>query len=64
MRGNLNKRFTTLFEKVNSAARIEKETWQEFSEAKLQFGNLKRERARGVIIRSKAQWAEEGKKKH
>ena len=59
---DLNKRFTTLFEKVNSGARIEKETWQEFSQVKLQLDNLERERARGVIIRSKAQWVEEGEK--
>ena len=50
---DLNKKFTTLFEKVNSGARIEKETWQEFSQVKLQLDNLERERARGVIIRSK-----------
>ena len=59
---DLNKKFTTLFEKVNSGARIEKETWQEFSQVKLQLDNLERERARGVIIRSKAQWVEEGEK--
>ena len=29
---DLNEKFTTLFEKVNSGARIEKETWQEFSQ--------------------------------
>ena len=38
------------------------ETWQEFSQIKLQLDNLERERARGVIIRSKAQWVEEGEK--
>ena len=59
---DLNKKFTTLFEKVNSGARIEKETWQEFSQVKLQLDNLERERARVVIIRSKAQWVEEGEK--
>ena len=59
---DLNKKFTTLFEIVNSGARIEKETWQEFSQVKLQLDNLERERARGVIIRSKAQWVEEGEK--
>ena len=59
---DLNKKFTTLFEKVNSGARIEKETWQEFSQVKLQLDNLEREKARGVIIRSKAQWVEEGEK--
>ena len=51
-----------LFEKVNSGGEIENETWQEFSQIKLQLDNLERERARGVIIRSKAQWVEEGEK--
>ena len=60
----MNKKITVLFEKVNSGGEIEKETWQEFSQIKLQLDNLERERARGVIIRSKAQWVEEGEKKH
>ena len=51
-----------LFEKVTSGGEIENETWQEFSQIKLQLDNLERERARGVIIRSKAQWVEEGEK--
>ena len=34
------------------------------SQIKLQLDNLERERARGVIIRYKAQWVEEGEKKH
>ena len=61
---DLNKKFTVLFEKVNSGGEIENETWQEFSQIKLQLDNLERERARGVIIRSKAQWVEEVEKKH
>ena len=59
---DLNKKITVLFAKVNSGGEIENETWQEFSQIKLQLDNLERERARGVIIRSKAQWVEEGKK--
>ena len=50
---DLNKQFTVLFEKVNSGGKIKNETWQEFSQIKLQLDNLERERARGVIIRSK-----------
>ena len=55
---DLNKQLTVLFEKVNSGGEIENETWQEFSQIKLQLDNLER----GVIIRSKAQWVEEGEK--
>ena len=57
---DLNKKFKVLFEKVNSGGDIENETWQEFSQINLQLDNLEREWARGVIIRSKAQWVEEG----
>ena len=59
---DLNKKFTVLFEKVNSGGEIENETWQEFSQIKLQLDNLEQERARGVMIRSKAQWVEVGEK--
>ena len=59
---DLNKRITVLFEKVNSGGEIENETWQELSQIKLQLDNLEWERARGVIIRFKAQWVEEGEK--
>ena len=41
---------------------MENETWQVFSQIKLQLDNLERERARGVIIKSKARWVEEGEK--
>ena len=55
---DLNKQLTVLFEKVNSGGEIENETWQEYSQIKLQLDNLER----GVIIISKAQWVEEGEK--
>ena len=42
----------------NSGGEIENETWQEFSQIKLQLDNLELERARVVIIKYKAQWIE------
>ena len=55
-------KITALCENVNSGGEIENETWQVFSQIELQFDNLERERARGVIIKSKARWVEEGEK--
>ena len=58
----LNKKYTQLFEIINSNADLNEHTINEFYNIKHQLENIERDRARGIILRSKVQWTEEGEK--
>ena len=58
----LNKKYTQLFEIINSNADLNEHTINEFYNVKHQLENIERDRARGIILRSKVQWTEEGEK--
>ena len=58
----LNKRYTRLFEIVNSNTELNENIINEFNHVKHELENIKRERARGIILRSKVQWKEEWEK--
>ena len=49
----LDKRYTRLFEIVNSNAELNDNTINEFYHVKHELENIERERARGIILRSK-----------
>ena len=58
----LNKRYTRLFEIVKSNAELNEHIINEFYHVKQELENIERERARGIILRSKVHWTEEGEK--
>ena len=59
----LNKKYEQLHSIIISDSAINETTLEEFHKIKSELENFERERARGVILRSKSQWVEEGKKK-
>ena len=54
----LNKKYPKLFEIANSNADLNEHTFNEFNNVKHQLENVERDRARGIILRSKVQWTE------
>ena len=49
----LNKKYTQLFEIINSTADLNEHTINEFYNVKHQLENIERDRACGIILRSK-----------
>ena len=47
---------------INSDSLINETTLEDFHQTKSELENFERERARGIILRSKSQWVEEGEK--
>ena len=58
----LNKKYEQLHSIINSNSAINETTLEEFHEIKFELENFERERARGIILRSKSLWVEEGEK--
>ena len=58
----LNKTFEALFRIVNSNNQIDDTTLNEFHAVKNNLDILAKNKARGIIFRSKCQWTEEGEK--
>ena len=57
----LNKKYTILYEATQNAD-CSLQIWDELQQTKCQLESLERERARGIMLRSRAQWVEEGEK--
>ena len=57
----LNKKYTILYEATQNAD-CSQQIWDELQQTKCQLEALERERARGIMLRSRAQWVEEGEK--
>ena len=60
LENSLNKRYIELYADINENYNLDKET--EFQNIKRELEFLERQKAKGVILRSKCQWAEEGEK--
>ena len=60
----LNKKYEQLYIIINSDSVLNETMLEDFHETKSVLENLERERARGIILRSKSQWVEEGEKKN
>ena len=58
----LNNKFKRLHDIINSDSVVNEATTNEFYRIKSQLEDMEKERARGIILRSKAQWVEEGEK--
>ena len=58
---NLNEKYEQLYKSVNNA-NVDQETVDEFQKIKTDLEALEKQRAQGVILRSKSQWVEEGEK--
>ena len=58
---SLNENYSKLYTEINKV-NVSENTLQEFYQIKADLENFERHRARGSILRSKAQWAEEGEK--
>lgn len=58
----LNKKYEKLYGVVNSDATLDETTIQNFYDTKSQLENLERERSKGIILRAKSQWVEDGEK--
>ena len=56
----LNNKFKRLHDIINSDSVVNEATTNEFYRIKSQLEDMEIERARGIILRSKAQWVEEG----
>ena len=59
----LNMKYTILYEATQHADGSQ-QIWGELQQTKCQLESLERERARGITLRSKAQWVEEMDKEH
>ena len=55
----LNKQYTILYEATQNAD-CSQQVWDELQQTKCQLESLERERTRGIMLRSRAQWVEEG----
>ena len=58
----LNKKYDELHRMINSDSVLNETMLEDFHETKSELENFERERARGIILRSKSQWVEEGEK--
>ena len=58
----LNKKCEKLHRIINSDSVLNETMLEDFRETKSELENFERERARGIILRSKSQWVEEGEK--
>ena len=58
----LNKKYEQLHRIINSDSLINETTLEDLHQTKSELENFERERARGIILRSKSQWVEEGEK--
>ena len=58
---NINDKYHTLHNLINTA-QVDEDTINNFNEVKTELENIEQHRARGIILRSKCQWAEEGEK--
>ena len=57
---NINKKYSVLHGKINSDSQVDDNIINEFQNVKSQLENIERDATMGAIIRSKAQWVEEG----
>ena len=57
---NLNKRYTELYSQIQSNLETEKHILEEFYTVKSEIEFIEKHKARGLMLRSKAQWIEEG----
>ena len=58
----LNNKFNRLHGIINSDSEVNEATINEFYQIKAQLEDIELERARGIILRSKTQWVEEGER--
>ena len=58
----LNQKYEKLHRIINSDSLINETTFEDFHQTKSELENFERERAWGIILRSKSQWVEEGEK--
>ena len=58
----LNDRYLELFNEVHSQENVEEVVLNEFNNVKNELESIEKNRSRGIILRSKIQWAEEGEK--
>ena len=56
----LNNRFTQLYAIINQGGQVEKNICDEYNNIKSELEVIERHRARGIILRSKVQWTEDG----
>ena len=59
---NLRENFTTLYDIVNSNCDIDNQVLEQYYSIKSELQLIERHKARGIIMRSKAQWVEEGER--
>ena len=59
---DLNERYHKLYTEVNVGHNVSEESLQEFYNVKAELETIENHRAKGIILRSKTQWTEEGEK--
>ena len=59
---NLNKKYDELFNKVHSNENVPDMILNEYNTTKIELENIEKEKSRGIILRSKVRWTEEGEK--
>ena len=60
----LNDRYCALFTKINCNDSIDENILREYEQVKSDLDTFERDKARGIILRSKVKWVEEGEKIH
>ena len=58
----LNEKYNELFSKINTHHNVPENVLNEYNKVKRELETLERENARGIIVRSKIQFVEEGEK--
>ena len=61
---NIDKKYSVLHGKISSDSQVDDNIINEFQNVKSQLENIERDATMGAIIRSKAQWLEEGGETH
>ena len=59
---DLNEKYHKLFNTVHSNEHISSNTLDEYNNVKNELENIEKEKSRGIILRSKVKWTEEGEK--
>ena len=58
----INNKYNFLFNMINSTAEPSNAVFEEYYNTKSELENIQRHKAKGIILRSKCQWVEEGEK--